>query len=79
MDETLVWSDMVFDTTIDITGTDNVTVKSTGYEKSCVPVCLAAKAYGARCIIPSFPNAWINTELIQVWVDKVLGSFSFRL
>ena len=70
---------MVSDKTVDITGTNNVTVKSTGYEKSCVSVCLAAKTYGARCIIPSFPNAWMNTELIQVWVEKVLGSFSFRL
>ena len=39
---------MVSDTTVDNSGTNTVTVKSTGYEKSCVSVCLAAKADGTK-------------------------------
>ena len=48
MDETPVWSDMISDTTIDITGSKTVTAKSTGHEKSRVSVCLAAKADGTK-------------------------------
>ena len=52
MDETLTWADMVSDTTVDVTGKKTVTVKTTGHEKSCVPVCLVAKADGAK--LPPF-------------------------
>ena len=31
-----------------------------------------------NCVIASSANAWMDTNLINVWVDKVLGSFSFR-
>ena len=31
-----------------------------------------------NCCIASFPNAWMNTELTYVWVNKVLGTFSSR-
>ena len=31
-----------------------------------------------NCIIESSTNASVNTELTQVWVSKVFGSFSFR-
>ena len=44
MDETPIWTDMVSDTTVDVTGKKTVTVKITGHEKSRVSVCLAAKA-----------------------------------
>ena len=101
MDETPVWSDMISDTTIDITGSKTVTVKSTGHEKSRVSVCLAAKADGTKlppmivfkgakretdemdkeyknCVIASSANAWMNTELTHIWVNKVVGAFAFR-
>ena len=102
MDETPVWSNLVFDTTVDIAGTNTVTLKLTGSEKSRVFVRLAAKADGTKLlpiivfknakrdvnaihkefknciIIASSTNAWMNTELTQVWVNKVLGSFSCR-
>ena len=42
--ETPIWTDMVSDTTVDVTGKKTVTVKITGHEKSRVSVCLAAKA-----------------------------------
>ena len=42
MDETPVWSDMISDTTIDITGSKTVTVKSTGHEKSRV-LCVSQR------------------------------------
>ena len=48
MDETPVWLAMVSDATVDSSGTNTVTVKSTGYKKSCVSVCLAAKADGTK-------------------------------
>ena len=31
-----------------------------------------------NCIIESSTNASVNTELTQVWVNKVSGSFSFH-
>lgn len=31
-----------------------------------------------NCIIASSTNASMNTELTQVWVDKVFGLFSFH-
>ena len=48
MDETPVWTDMLSDTTIDVTGTKSVTVETTGHEKCRVSVCLAAKADGTK-------------------------------
>ena len=48
MDETLVWKDMVSVTTIDATDEKSITMKSTGHEKFCVLVCLAAKADGTK-------------------------------
>lgn len=29
------------------------------------------------CYIASSPNGWMNTELTNIWVNKVLGAFSF--
>ena len=43
MEETAVWNDMVSETTVQATSTKDVTMKSTGHEKVCVSVCLAAK------------------------------------
>ena len=48
MDETAVWADMVANTTIDNIGTRSVSLKTTGYEKVRVSVCLSAKADGIR-------------------------------
>ena len=31
-----------------------------------------------KCCIASSPNAWMNTELTHTWVNKVLGTLSFR-
>ena len=44
MDEMPIWSDLVFDTTVDKTGACTITVKSTGHEKCLVSVFLTAKA-----------------------------------
>ena len=48
MDETPVWCDMVSTSTVDKTGSKNVHLKSKGHEKSCVTVCLTAKASGGK-------------------------------
>ena len=48
MDETPVWSDMVSQTTVDRVGKRTITMKTTGHEKSCVSVCLAAKVDGTK-------------------------------
>lgn len=48
MDETPVWSYIMFATPIGTTGKKTITRKSTGHEKSCVLVCLAAKADGRK-------------------------------
>ena len=31
-----------------------------------------------RCVVASSHNAWMNEELTLVWVNRVLGSFSFN-
>ena len=31
-----------------------------------------------NCVIASSANAWMDMNLTNVWVDKVLGAFSFR-
>ena len=31
-----------------------------------------------NCYIASSPNAWMNTELTHVWVNKILGTSPFR-
>ena len=43
IDKTAVWNDMVSETTVEATGAKDVPMKSTGHEKVCVSVCLAAK------------------------------------
>ena len=48
MEETAVWNDMVSETTVQATSTKDVTMKSTGHEKVCVSVCLAAKLDGTK-------------------------------
>lgn len=30
-----------------------------------------------RAVVATSANAWMNTELTKVWIDSVLGSFSF--
>ena len=37
-----------------------------------------SEEFKGKAIIASSPNAWISTELSHVWVDKVLGAFSFQ-
>ena len=49
MDEIPVWSDMISNTTVEITGSKDVPMKSTGHEKVRVSVCLAAKLDGTKC------------------------------
>ena len=48
MDETAVWSDMVGNTTINLTSAKEVALKSTCNEKVRVSVCLTAKADGTK-------------------------------
>ena len=48
MDETLVWNDMVSSTTVDKTGSKDAPLKTTGYEKVRVSICLAAKGDGTK-------------------------------
>ena len=48
MEETAVWSDMVWNVTVDTTRTIDVPFKSTGNEKVKVSVCLTAKADGTK-------------------------------
>ena len=48
MDETSVWNDMVFNTTVEKTGFKEVPMKSTGHDKIRVSVCLTRKADGTR-------------------------------
>lgn len=37
-----------------------------------------SEEFKSKAVIASSPNAWMNTELTHVWVDKVLGTFSFQ-
>ena len=46
MDETPLWNDMVSNTTVEVTGSKEVAMKSTGHDKLRVTVCLAGKADG---------------------------------
>ena len=77
---------MVSNTTIHKQGVKSVSLKTTGHEKCMVSVCLAAKKDGtklkpfefeSRCVVKSFGNAWMNKELITIWVKRVLAAFSF--
>ena len=47
-DETSVWADMVSSTTIDVTGTKTISLKTTGHEKYRVTMGLAAKRDGTK-------------------------------
>ena len=46
MDETPVWSDMVPDTTVDVAGSKEVSMKTTGHKKCRITVALSAKGDG---------------------------------
>ena len=48
MDETAVWADMTSGTTVEQTGAQTVSLKTTGHEKMRVSVCLATKADGSK-------------------------------
>ena len=48
MDKTPVWNDMVSSTIVDMTGSRNVPLKTTGHEKVRVSVYLAAKGDGTK-------------------------------
>ena len=48
MDETAVWNDIVSSTTVEKTGSKEVNMKSTGYDKVRISVCLTGKADGTR-------------------------------
>ena len=43
MDEIAVWNNMVSETAVEAIGAKDISMKSTGHEKVCVSVCLAAK------------------------------------
>ena len=78
MDETPVWSDMVSDTTVDTTCTNTVT-ESTGYEKSRVSVCLAAKAMVENCL--QWLSSRMQREKSVQWIkysDKCLMKESVK-
>ena len=47
-DETTIWADMVSETTVDVTGTKTISMKTTGHEKCRVTVGLAAKGDGTK-------------------------------
>ena len=34
--------------------------------------------FQTQAVIASYPNGWINTELILQWVKKVIEAFSFK-
>ena len=34
--------------------------------------------FDSRCAIKSCSNAWMNEELITIWVKQALGAFSFN-
>ena len=34
--------------------------------------------FESRCVVKSFGNAWMNEELITIWVKRVLGAFLFN-
>ena len=36
------------------------------------------KEYGNKCVIASSTNGWMDTDLTLIWVNTVLGQFSFR-
>ena len=36
------------------------------------------KKFESRCVVTSSGNAWMNEELITIWVKRVLGAFSFN-
>ena len=48
MDETSAWNDMVFNTTVEKTGSKEVPMKSTGHDKIRVSLCLTRKVDGTR-------------------------------
>ena len=48
MDETVVWNDMISNTTIEKRGAHTVSLKSTGHEKLKITVCLTAAADGSK-------------------------------
>ena len=48
MDETVVWNDMVSNTTVEKTGSKEANMKSTGHDQVRVSVCLTGKADGTR-------------------------------
>ena len=48
MDETLLWCDMVSETTVDNVGAKTVSVKQIGNQKAWITVVLAAKANGVK-------------------------------
>ena len=48
MDETAVWSDMVGNTTVNATVTNDIALNSTGNKKVRVSIYLAAKKHGRR-------------------------------
>ena len=61
MDETAVWHEMIFNTTVTDKGAKSVVLKTTGHEKSKVIVTLAAKANGDKLkpyiVFPGHINA----------------------
>ena len=48
MDETVVWAEMLSDTTVNAKGAKTITMKSTGHENVRVTVCLTATADGRK-------------------------------
>ena len=49
INETVVWNNMVFDTTVEVTGSKEVPMKSTGHDNVRVSVCLTGRRDVRRC------------------------------
>ena len=48
MDETAVWNDIIYNITVELTGSKDVPMETTGHEKVRVSICLAAKLDGTK-------------------------------
>ena len=41
-------------------------------------VAALSQEFGHEAVVATSDNAWMNTELTQVWINSVLGAFSFN-
>ena len=85
MDETLLWDNMVSNTTVEKTGAKSVVMKTTGHEKVMVSVCLSAKADGTKPMIvfrgakresksldEEFKHRCVVASSVNAWLNEEL-------